>query len=548
MFSKLVTVAGIAAAVFAGFASAVVRGTEPDANDTRLDAVCALTLNEPDFIGIDNYYGSGVLIAPNIVLTARHVTVEIQGGRQGIVSFRRKLDGSVGSIKPGGHDSLHSVTVSAIVVHPDTDFALLYLSEPVTHIQPMRYDLSKFGLQPGEMVYMAGWGSESETLDQISTTRRLTYGRSPLLHTQAYEAYNSKINWIIERGYALSGDPCRTCPPTINLHDSGGAFMRLDPDGQFTLIGTIYGHNNTGLAGGNMLAALSSSLPNDWAFMGYMDASTRTFPDPQMGFSYGRPLGFNSTTYLISRAWASPVPGHLPTVDFRSEPGYSLVLDHPVRTSSPFSFSEATSNALSLDAVDLPVFDCGPTTESRHIHSVVSGTTSFTAIGTGSYIDVDFNAGLYHHGDIGYCDPRFRADAYLATSDHVPGAAAEPDVAVIDIPLEWNYKRLDAGLTVHIETDYYHQVYLSVQEDWDADGVIDFDRSVFTTPSENGWYQEVDYFIRATQYRGQFRFVVHIKEGIRTLRANSPGCDTEGPFQRNLEINTHVTIAPIIGY
>lgn len=181
-----VSVATILALVDQTAAIPVPSGVEPIAADTRFDAVCGVgrkhLLTGPeakDWFDPDGTFnplrnggmvGSGTLIAPDLVLTARHLFPPDYAycvasvneylcapddpecpsrDRRWVVRFRRNLDGTVGTmgedpIAPHtvrGPASFHHVEVESAIELPQTlgctDSIILVLAEPVTHIDPI---------------------------------------------------------------------------------------------------------------------------------------------------------------------------------------------------------------------------------------------------------------------------------------------------------------------------------------------------------------------------------------------------------------------------
>ncbi len=180
-----VIILGLLAAQFGSPAQAipVPSGVEPAPEDTTYDAICGIGIRKrltgPDakdwfdgngmFDPLQNggVSGSGTLIAPDLVLTVRHLfpteqkicieslddyfcpTCSPSSSRRWVARFRRNPDGTVGTmgefpVPPHdvrGPESFHHVEiVGAIEVGtfgncPDS--VILILAEPVTHIQPL---------------------------------------------------------------------------------------------------------------------------------------------------------------------------------------------------------------------------------------------------------------------------------------------------------------------------------------------------------------------------------------------------------------------------
>lgn len=228
-------------ALAAGSSARIVRGYEPDASDTHPDAVAAFSRTA--WLPAHNTFGNGTLIAPDVMLLAAHLLPSTDGaGRNrcdplytppgpGVYSFRfrRKPDGSVGSIAQG-QSSFHEVAVREfILAHSGNggcrDIALAILEEPVTHIQPIRVELDT-PPAVGDKIVLAGWGKEGPAFDQGPR------GRLMLAETVC----TSNSGFIgVPNPYAAP------FPPGPNMFDSGGAMLVASPceQGGYRLVGVI---------------------------------------------------------------------------------------------------------------------------------------------------------------------------------------------------------------------------------------------------------------------------------------------------------------------
>lgn len=170
----------------------IVGGAAPDAADTRFDCVGAVT--KSDF-GTENSRGSCVLVAPNVVLTARHVFNScgtlpsgctchndwIEDGEHHMVRFRRLPNQNGGPGGPVGTPGTEQFEVGIDrIIFPDIpngancahyDFAICILESNVNHIEPAVIDYSEIHDPPdnnplgtlnqyGEF-WIAGWGQNA---------------------------------------------------------------------------------------------------------------------------------------------------------------------------------------------------------------------------------------------------------------------------------------------------------------------------------------------------------------------------------------------------
>jgi hypothetical protein len=124
----------------------MVNGYQPAPDDTRFDAVGAFgfTIWLNGVSQQDNWWGGATLIAPDLVVTARHnLSSNPAQWTDGTyaVRFRRQLDGTL-QHKAAGNVFPFLAPVREWVVPPTGDIALGILQTPVTHIRPIAVDLS----------------------------------------------------------------------------------------------------------------------------------------------------------------------------------------------------------------------------------------------------------------------------------------------------------------------------------------------------------------------------------------------------------------------
>ncbi|MFI4862265.1 MAG: hypothetical protein ACIAXF_16495 [Phycisphaerales bacterium JB063] len=225
---------------------ALVNAQPPAEDDTRFDAVGAFghtaRLNE----GMGNpaehqWYGAAVLVAPDVVLTAKHLLPQGENRlpRPGAmtVRFRRHEDGSLGS-NDDGVDSYHQVPIERYILCPDADLMLCILREPVEHITPVALDLSgeEFESSP---IMLAAWGSTSNWVGLSGPRTELRAGqhtatvRGGFLRLASFETENREKPNGQRQAYIVDE---HTVP---NMFDSGGSMFVVDDEGNVMLAGII---------------------------------------------------------------------------------------------------------------------------------------------------------------------------------------------------------------------------------------------------------------------------------------------------------------------
>ncbi|XAM01298.1 trypsin-like serine protease [Phycisphaeraceae bacterium D3-23] len=225
---------------------ALVNAEPPADDDTRFDAVGAFghtaRLNE----GMGNpaqhqWYGSAVLIAPDVVLTAKHLLPhgEARLPRPGAmtVRFRRHEDGTLGT-NDDGVDSYHQATIARYILCPDADLMLCILRDPVEHITPVSLDLSGEEFDASK-VMLAAWGSTSNWVGQGGPRTELRAGqhtatvRGAFLRLASFDNENREKANGQRQAYITDEN---TVP---NKFDSGGSMFVVDDEDNVLLAGII---------------------------------------------------------------------------------------------------------------------------------------------------------------------------------------------------------------------------------------------------------------------------------------------------------------------
>ena len=233
--------------------AAIINGSEPEPDDRRFDAIGAFSRTswlqlggreQPDHV--HNWFGAATLVAPDRILTARHLVdrTAAKPGRSAI-RFRRRLDGGLGSVQEGP-DSFYHATVIRWTISPTADLALGQLSRPVQHIKPMALALSTDPIEV-RRGFVAAWGSESNWIGVPNPRTRLMIGENRLTSvasTNLIRLVDGQFelrNWRKDKqtGQWKQRRFVTTDAALPNKHDSGGAILVESDRGQLQLIGVI---------------------------------------------------------------------------------------------------------------------------------------------------------------------------------------------------------------------------------------------------------------------------------------------------------------------
>lgn len=258
----------------AGQASGLVNGEAPAEDDKRFDAVAAFSqtkwlMENKQGKGGHNWFGAGVLIAPDVVLVAKHLLPKAiqQGKTQAsnnyMVRFRRHADGSLGS-KDAGSDSYHQVPIHSWILSPNADLALGILSKPVEHIDPVTVLLDDDMDVSERRCALAGWGSESTIRGRPAPREGLRVGENTATRNGGFLRVDS---YKVEQREGKDGKKNihvidENAVP--NMHDSGGSIFLFDDEDKPILAGIISTYS-----GGTFLpAANTGEFPLDAATQG----------------------------------------------------------------------------------------------------------------------------------------------------------------------------------------------------------------------------------------------------------------------------------------
>lgn len=227
-------------------APGIVGGSEPSTTDTRFDAVAAFSRTE--WIDDDhNTYGNATLIEYDgmdpaherrLVLFAKHLLgngwneygYTPPAADVHAVRFRRKPDGSLGSI-PQGAQSFHMVKIDSYILFAPSwlDIAIGVLEEPVTHIDPIHVE-DMHAFEGGADIILAGWGMEGPGFIEGPRGRLLLAG-SEL--TSVDEDLWSHVHFM------TAWNPDNPCSCGPNMFDSGGAVLVEHEDDSLGIIAVI---------------------------------------------------------------------------------------------------------------------------------------------------------------------------------------------------------------------------------------------------------------------------------------------------------------------
>lgn len=220
-------------------ARAVVEGQVVPDSDHRLDAVGLLLTVQPWYPCGGWISGTCTLVAPNMVLMARHsvqrpdFTMPPNGQQTIRVRFRRALNGTSNGHFNGDptscDDSYQEIYVRDFIPAPfvGVDMVLGILESAPVGIAPLGVDLD-FSFAAGSRVTLAGWGFDGRCI-QTGDAWTLRYDTGVLPAQRWSSQYTFEYNQIV------FSNNCMTWPGTAdwvkgNMHDSGAPILVEAPN------------------------------------------------------------------------------------------------------------------------------------------------------------------------------------------------------------------------------------------------------------------------------------------------------------------------------
>lgn len=239
--SVVLSLAAAAALTLAGApARAVVNGTPVPDSDRRFDAVGIVFTAQPWQPCAGWISGTCTLVAPNLVIFARHSvqlsdgSLPATGARTHRVRFRRGRDGTSNGHISGNDsdcagDSYQEAWVREFVGAPllGVDLALGFLESPVLGIAPIGVDTA-FQAPANHPVVLAGWGYDGECI-QTGEAWTLRYDHGVLPPPRWTSGCCFEYNRVTLSAGCLQW-PVGSDWVKGNLHDSGAPILIEVPD------------------------------------------------------------------------------------------------------------------------------------------------------------------------------------------------------------------------------------------------------------------------------------------------------------------------------
>jgi hypothetical protein len=228
---------------------AIVGGCVPSVEEFRFDAVAAFNFADQNLTQ-HNHFANGTLVHCQWMLISRHQLAYDEFSEEetllstfvpppsGLFSFRfrRKEDGTVGTVAQGPGSFLH-IPVVEYILSPNPpgggfapDIALAKLATPVTHIDPIpiRY-LDPVALQPGTPLLVAAWGRQGP----YPTCPGSPSQKLKVALTAVAPFVSGLLWWELA---CAEENPCHCGPVT---RDSGGGVLIESACGKVEIVGVI---------------------------------------------------------------------------------------------------------------------------------------------------------------------------------------------------------------------------------------------------------------------------------------------------------------------
>lgn len=227
-------------------AQGIINGTLLREGSAIARSTVMLVSKSPDASGVESTSTcTGVVIAPDLILTAAHCVNLAQGLSPQERGAKTKVLASVDPLCAViGHKRQDILLdVRATIVHPrysnytkENDFALLYMNAnmPAPYV-PARLALSNQTVTANDTVYIAGYGRTTDVGQTDPDENRLRYGRLRVIDgDETYNLRGQTINSAASSRFLI----LRNDETSSGCHgDSGGPAMVVGRDGRLSVVG-----------------------------------------------------------------------------------------------------------------------------------------------------------------------------------------------------------------------------------------------------------------------------------------------------------------------